>query len=553
MSLKNPELLFVTELSDEFLHLTRTCIYSFISTNRWFDGTIVLLTHKLLPWTNRGLSQIKTIYPKIEIIDITNDPIIEYINLTNPKIFRKSSEILRLLKIYALTINDKVIYSASHNLFLNNISSFLVEDTLSTHQTIPIFFYKDDNIVLDYNHILDVLAQLETIASEPIEKRIWEFLCSMDNINIISDSDIMYSSGISDKKYNQLSIRVRFAKIMGFNTLLSNSIHNTKINRLWQFSNKTSLSIINRPVKQNKQALLEIRKNMPKRKHNHKPARLRMPSNPKLGATYIVFDGIELLESSIKQIRASVDFLCVVYQTTSWFGARIAEEDMSTLKRLEREGLIDSLVQFKEFKPVSSYSKDKIHASKKYETAKRDLSLHVCINSGCTHYICLDVDEYYDPRQFHSAKQYIYDNNIHYSACKYINYATPVLHRGLSSMYVPFISRITPSSKNGKRFFVQVDPTRGIHTAHAKNVISFNTGDLVMHHMEMVRKNIYRKYESTTRLNLDRDNLTPLADIINSIGKDDKSIDFNRIIYYGSEKFKLIKTKNRFDIPYKQW
>ena len=40
----------------------------------------------------------------------------------------------------------------------------------------------------------------------------------------------------------------------------------------------------------------------------------------RLGVSYNVFDGEELLEESISKIRDNVDFICVVYQNTSNFG-----------------------------------------------------------------------------------------------------------------------------------------------------------------------------------------------------------------------------------------
>ena len=40
----------------------------------------------------------------------------------------------------------------------------------------------------------------------------------------------------------------------------------------------------------------------------------------KLGVSYNLFDGEELLEGSIKQIRSEVDYISVVYQEVSNFG-----------------------------------------------------------------------------------------------------------------------------------------------------------------------------------------------------------------------------------------
>ena len=40
-----------------------------------------------------------------------------------------------------------------------------------------------------------------------------------------------------------------------------------------------------------------------------------------LGAAYNVFDNEELLEASVRSIRSEVDFVAIVYQRTSNFGA----------------------------------------------------------------------------------------------------------------------------------------------------------------------------------------------------------------------------------------
>jgi hypothetical protein len=52
----------------------------------------------------------------------------------------------------------------------------------------------------------------------------------------------------------------------------------------------------------------------------------------KLGAAYNVFDGEELLLRSIESIRPVVQFVAVVYQTTSNFGDTAAPELMPTLQ-----------------------------------------------------------------------------------------------------------------------------------------------------------------------------------------------------------------------------
>ncbi|MFM6972171.1 MAG: hypothetical protein ACKOXJ_00940 [Alphaproteobacteria bacterium] len=45
----------------------------------------------------------------------------------------------------------------------------------------------------------------------------------------------------------------------------------------------------------------------------------------KLGITYNLFDGEELLESSVKSVRESAEHINVVYQTTSNWGEKASE------------------------------------------------------------------------------------------------------------------------------------------------------------------------------------------------------------------------------------
>jgi CRP-like cAMP-binding protein len=61
----------------------------------------------------------------------------------------------------------------------------------------------------------------------------------------------------------------------------------------------------------------------------------------KLGISYNLFDGEELLEGSIKQIRQHVDYVSVVYQTISNFGNTCSPELIRLLEKLKSEGLID--------------------------------------------------------------------------------------------------------------------------------------------------------------------------------------------------------------------
>lgn len=71
-----------------------------------------------------------------------------------------------------------------------------------------------------------------------------------------------------------------------------------------------------------------------------------VPPVYKLGVSYSVMDGEEMLEFAIRSIRSEVDYVNVVWQKLSWFGTMCSDELEPTLERLKNEGLIDELIFF---------------------------------------------------------------------------------------------------------------------------------------------------------------------------------------------------------------
>ncbi len=275
----------------------------------------------------------------------------------------------------------------------------------------------------------------------------------------------------------------------------------------------------------------------------------------KLGVSYIVFDGIELLEHSIKQIRKHVDFLHVIYQEQSWFGKKLPSEDLAELKKLERAGLIDRLSLFSAFTPLRDTSNNSIVTAKSYERKKRQAGLDMCLREKCTHFLCMDVDEFYITEEFVKAKKIIKDKNLTATSVKFINYVNiPTRHRGMDGSTVPFICRINPTCKMDKRFFSRCDPTRGIsNTGPKTSFYQFTHSEIKMHHMETVRKNLLLKYESTTRSIFNRGKTKQLISNIKSVNESTDEFSFEKIIFPGTPSVKLVTVPNQFNIPYKKW
>ena len=114
----------------------------------------------------------------------------------------------------------------------------------------------------------------------------------------------------------------------------------------------------------------------------------------KLGVAYNVFDGEELLEYSIGQIRDLVDFVAIVYQTTSNYGNKNPQL-LETLNKLKAEGLIDMLF---EYEPNIRYDEEggiDWRSGTYNELDKRNIGLKICRANGCDTFMTMDCDEVY--------------------------------------------------------------------------------------------------------------------------------------------------------------
>jgi hypothetical protein len=274
-----------------------------------------------------------------------------------------------------------------------------------------------------------------------------------------------------------------------------------------------------------------------------------------LAAGYVVFDGLETLEASLKSIRSNVDTIIVSYQTISWSGTRASDKLVPTLHDLRSRGLIDHLIEFKEFIPYQLKTPNEVMAAKRFELAKRQTCLELAKSLGATHYMSMDADEFYRPEEFAWAKQEIIDNSLDATALHYINYVTPTLHRGHSRWLIPFIYRISPASKHhtAQRIFKGIDPTRGLVDESYHKTRIFERGNISMHHMEMVRKDLAQKYHASSRYFPNRQEVGGIVRDVHA------SIETGTLVFKGLHlgdsdnpraEFKLYPCENEFGIDF---
>ena len=135
-----------------------------------------------------------------------------------------------------------------------------------------------------------------------------------------------------------------------------------------------------------------------------------------LGASYNVFDGEELLESSISCIRKNVDFICIVYQNTSNFGEK--RNDLEPiLEDLRIRGLVDYIYCYE---PKNKMGK---RVGEFNEICKRNIGKEICVKVGkCSHHITLDCDEMFVESEFAWAKEQVIKGDYDTSYLPFTNY-----------------------------------------------------------------------------------------------------------------------------------
>lgn len=210
----------------------------------------------------------------------------------------------------------------------------------------------------------------------------------------------------------------------------------------------------------------------------------------KIGVSYNLFDGEELLESSIKSIRNNVDYISVVYQTTSNFGNPCDEGLVPLLEELKLKGLVDELFEYRPRVNKGGHFN---------EITKRNIGLYLSQGVDCTHHMAMDSDEFYTDEQFKFMKDTMVEGDFDSSACQMTTYYKDSKYRldPKEDYYVslPFKIRNGVEYVMGGPFPVLVDPTRRMDAGECK---VFTRDEIEMHHMSYIRKNIRKKLQNSS-------------------------------------------------------
>ena len=216
----------------------------------------------------------------------------------------------------------------------------------------------------------------------------------------------------------------------------------------------------------------------------------------KLGVSYNLFNGEELLRDSILNIRECVDYINVVWQPYSWTHEKANPEMEIILESLKAEGLIDNVIKF-------DFDLKKKHDYKKLKCIKKNKGIADLRKARCTHFMLMDADEFYVKEEFLKAKEFVFNNNITHSVCSIYDYRILPCYRMLEARdyCVSFIFKLTPLSHVVARGRINnmpclIDPHRAvplvplIHKFYYLNMIN-------MHHMTGVRKDYSNKMRNS--------------------------------------------------------
>lgn len=281
----------------------------------------------------------------------------------------------------------------------------------------------------------------------------------------------------------------------------------------------------------------------------------------KLGISYNVFDGEELLEYSLLSVRQLAEHISVVYQTTSNYGQE-NKGLLSVLEKLQDRGLIDKLFKYtpknfsmnfllehrkggrENIKINNEKVKDLYKNGTLNEIEKRDIGLQIAKANKCDCFMTMDADEIYDTNKLQFALDTFEVGGYDSSFCKMQTfYKLPTLKIPNESYYVPLFYKINKHSRinfiDKSIFPVFCDPTRRMIAGYCK---VFTREEIEMYHYSYVRKDIASKiYNSSAQK--DKKIQKIVIDHFNNW----KSIEQGAKLL-GGDSCELIEVENKFNI-----
>ena len=215
----------------------------------------------------------------------------------------------------------------------------------------------------------------------------------------------------------------------------------------------------------------------------------------KLGVSYNLFNGEELLKASILSIRNHVDYINVVWQDYSWTYEKANLKLKKILEELQHQGLVDEIIEYKVNKGINP---------RKGKCRKINLGIKDMKRKGVTHFLLMDVDEFYDGNEFEKAKRIVFEKRLTHSVCSIYDYRISSIYRmrDARDYCVGFIFKMTPFSyvvANEKinNMPCRIDLFRTVPFFRLFGNRFYYLNCVSMHHMTGIRNDYDSKMKST--------------------------------------------------------
>ena len=264
----------------------------------------------------------------------------------------------------------------------------------------------------------------------------------------------------------------------------------------------------------------------------------------KVGAVYNFFNCEELLEASIRSIREAVDFVGISYQTISHYGNKnlIAHK---VAKDLLEKGLVDRINAYSPFIFHQDIRMSGVFNSLK----KRNVDMKIARQEGCTHFLGLDCDEFYDHDKLTKAIQIVKEGDYDSAFCQmetYYKYPECQLYPKWEGYYVPLLYKIRDNIHH--KFIENWDENMFVDNTRRQPMgkkYVFSRDEIVMEHFSYLRNDIGGKYQNTNyATELKKEWISQLVKDYNKFDiKKDKEVSVLMSDGIKKSKFKIVDNK----------
>jgi len=263
----------------------------------------------------------------------------------------------------------------------------------------------------------------------------------------------------------------------------------------------------------------------------------------KLGISYNIFDGEEMLPHTLKNLKEFAHFTIIVYQETSNFGNK-NEGLGERLKELYKDGLIDMLHCYEPTLSMNDDGTINFQSGSINEQKKRQYGLDACRANGCDTYMTLDCDELYDKKQFEWAMSDFERGGYDTSFTNLLTYyKKPTLQISPpETWYQPLFIKIGATTRfqfqNPKEYPVFTDQTKMVKAGHCR---VYTREEIQQYHYAYVRHNIKSKVlNSSARVPKQQQEFVMMYY--------DEYKEGNKAILLGMQIFEVKEVENKFNI-----